>query len=72
MGSPVRMWGTILGFSEAVALVGIDLKIDGMITSAHTAGSAQSSVPASGAVAGLLAAACPPVTTCYSNDTIIS
>lgn len=72
MGSSVRMPGTIFGFSEAVALVGTDLEIDGMIANAHTAGSAQSSVPASGAVAGLLAAACPPVTTCYSNGPVIS
>lgn len=48
-----NIWGTILGFSEAVILVGIGLKIDGMIANAHTARSVQSSVPAYGAVAEL-------------------
>lgn len=54
-GLPVRTGegGTILGFSDAVVLVGSGLKMDGMIIKAHTAGSVQSSVPASGAVAGL-------------------
>lgn len=43
----------MLGFSEAVVLVGSGLKMNGMIVKAHTAGSVQSSVPASEAVAGL-------------------
>lgn len=40
-GLPVRIGerGTILGFSEAVVLVGIGLEIDGMIANARTAGS---------------------------------
>lgn len=73
-GLPVRTGegGTILGFSEAVVLVGIGLKIGGVIANAQQQGLFRAQCQPLGQWQGCLAAICPPVTTCYRNGAIVS